>query len=378
MTPKIARFFDEQRPQTPCLVVDLDVIERNYLRIAELLPAAAVFYAVKANPAPQILDRLVALGSSFDAASLPEIEACLAAGAPAARISFGNTIKKQADIHSAFERGIQLYAFDAEAELQKLAQAAPGARVFCRIAVDDTNAQWPMSGKFGCSIEMARDLLLAARGLGLNPHGVSFHVGSQQCDIGQWDVAIGHSAMLFSDLAERGVTLSLLNLGGGFPVPYREAVPTIDEVTAAVHRSLTRHFGNMLPELIIEPGRSIAADAGVIRSEVVLISRKEYDAPARWVYLDIGRFRGLAETLDEAIQYDMRVVGPQRNGGAGPVVLAGPTCDGADILYSRAGYTMPEDLKIGDAVDILATGAYTSTYASVGFNGFAPPAAYYI
>ena len=391
MTPKIARFLDEQRPATPVLVVDLDVIERNYRHIAALLPTAAVFYAVKANPAPQVLDRLVALGSSFDAASVPEIEACLAAGAPASRVSFGNTIKKEADIRRAFELGVPLYAFDAAAELKKLAAAAPGARVFCRIALDDADAAWPMSGKFGCSIEMARDLLLGAAEAGLDPHGVSFHVGSQQCDVGQWDVAIGKSAMLFSDLAERGVTLSLLNIGGGFPVPYRTAVPTLDDVIAAVQRALTRHFGNMLPELIVEPGRAIAADAGVIRSEVVLIARKDYDTRTRWVYLDIGRFGGLAETMDEAIQYELRVAGRGggrsggRSGGrhradtaGGPVVLAGPTCDGADILYSRAGYTLPEDLEIGDAVDILSAGAYTATYASVGFNGFAPPATFYI
>jgi ornithine decarboxylase len=128
--------------------------------------------------------------------------------------------------------------------------------------------------------------------------------------------------------------------------------------------------------MIIEPGRGLAGGAGVIQAEVVLIARKDYADRKRWVYLDIGKFGGLAETMDEAIKYP---IATQRDGGAtGPVVIAGPTCDSADILYEHSDYKLPLDLKVGDKVTIHGTGAYTSSYSSVGFNGFAPLQTYCI
>ena len=376
MNKKIARFLAERRPQTPCLVVDLDVIEDNYRRLAGLLPLARIFYAVKANPMPAIVERLASIGSGFDTASRGEIDLVLAHGVEPSRISFGSTIKKQPDIAHAFERGVRLFAFDCEAELRKLAEAAPGARVFCRVLMDCAGADWPLSRKFGCSPEMAADLLLAAREHGLDPYGLSFHVGSQQTDLSQWDAAIGRMASLFSILAERKLDLRMVNLGGGFPARYRSKVPGLDAYCDAVMTAVRSHFGNRMPELIAEPGRSLAGDAGVIQSEVVLISRKDYGDERRWVYLDVGKFSGLAETMDEAIKYRIRT--PRDGGETGPVVLAGPTCDSADILYEKADYRLPLELAVGDKVEILSTGAYTNTYSSVGFNGFPPLKTYCI
>jgi ornithine decarboxylase len=376
MNKKIARFLAERRPETPCLVVDLDVIEENYRRLTRLLPLARIFYAVKANPMPAVVERLAGLGSAFDTASRGEIDLVLGHGVGPDRISFGSTIKKEADIAHAFERGVRLFAFDCEAELAKLAKAAPGAKVFCRVLMDCAGADWPLSRKFGCSPEMAADLLIAAREAGLDPYGLSFHVGSQQTDLAQWDAAIGRVASLFSILAERKLDLRMVNLGGGFPAKYRARVPGLDAYCDAVMTAVRRHFGNRLPELIAEPGRSLAGDAGVIQSEVVLISRKDYGDDRRWVYLDVGKFSGLAETMDEAIKYRIRT--PHDGGATGPVVLAGPTCDSADILYEKTDYRMPLALEVGDKVEILSTGAYTNTYSSVGFNGFPPLKTYCI
>jgi ornithine decarboxylase len=376
MSTKISRFLAEMQPSTPCLVIDLDVVEAAYTSLHRVLPLARIFYAVKANPAAAILDRLTALGSSFDTASRGEIEMCLAAGATADRISFGNTIKKQTDIAFAYRNGVRLFAFDSAAELEKLAESAPGAKVFCRILVECEGAEWPLSKKFGCAPEMAADLLAEARSLGLEPYGVSFHVGSQQTDLGQWDNAVSRAAQMFSVLAERDIALKMINIGGGFPARYRHGVEPIEAYAAAVMAAITKHFGNDLPEIIVEPGRSMVGDAGIIQSEVVLISRKEAGEGKRWVYLDVGKFNGLAETMDEAIKYVIRT--PHDGGASGPVVLAGPTCDSADIMYEKTDYRLPLDLKIGDKVEVLATGAYTSTYASVCFNGFEPLRTYCI
>lgn len=372
MNQKIARYFDEQRPQTPCLVLDLDIVRQNYADLVDALPDARIFYAVKANPAADVLKLLASMGSCFDTASVPEIQMALDAGCPAERISYGNTIKKEADIRRAFEMGVRLFAYDSEAELEKIARVAPGAKVFCRILTSGEGAEWPLSRKFGCDLPMARDLLVKAREMGVTPWGVSFHVGSQQKDLRQWDYAIAQVAELFRGLEAVGIELGMINLGGGFPTRYRSDVPATTAYGQAIFDSLRAHFGNRLPEAIVEPGRGMVGNAGVIESEVVLVSRKSANDPKRWVYLDIGKFGGLAETMDEAIQYPIQVLGEVANDDDEAVILAGPTCDSADVLYERAEYKMPANLKAGDRVRIHATGAYTTTYAAVCFNGFEP------
>lgn len=378
MTQKIARFLAERRPATPCLVVDLDVVRQNYLDMRQALPDAQIYYAVKANPAPDILSLLVQMGSRFDTASLAEIRMALAAGAKAEHISFGNTIKKQSDIAAAYALGVRLFAFDSEAELNKLAAAAPKAQVFCRILTSGVGADWPLSRKFGCDLPMAEELLKLAPKKNLTPVGVSFHVGSQQRDPEQWDTALAQVAALFKRLEAEGVNLTLVNLGGGFPTKYRKEIPTVGEYGVAIRGALARHFGNRLPETIIEPGRGMVGNAGIIQTEVVLISRKsanDNNDNRRWVFLDIGKFGGLAETMDEAIQYP---IVSRRAGKTEAVILAGPTCDSADVLYEKADYQLPLSLEVGDKLEIKATGAYTTTYSSVAFNGFQPLESYYI
>jgi ornithine decarboxylase len=376
MTPKIARFLREQQPATPCLVLDVDRVEDNFRALRRALPLARIYYAVKANPAPQILERLVGLSSFFDAASYEEVAACLDAGARPEAISFGNTIKKVSAIRQAYERGVTLYAFDSLEELRKLAEHAPGARVYCRLLVENKGADWPLSRKFGTTVENARTLMLRAGEMGLDPYGLSFHVGSQQTTTRAYEVAISKVAMLFTDLTEAGVNLRMINLGGGFPVRYKDDVPEIDQFGDAIMTAMVKHFGNNLPEMFIEPGRFVVGDAGLVSAEVVLVCRREPDDPIRWVYLDIGRFGGLAETEGEAIKY--RIVTPHDGGATGPVAIAGPTCDGADILYEKSNYRLPTALTSGDRVELLSAGAYVTTYASQRFNGFAPLAEHYL
>jgi ornithine decarboxylase len=376
MTPKIARFLAQQQPATPCLVLDVDRVEENFRALQRVLPLVRIYYAVKANPARPVLERLVRLGSSFDAASWEEVSGCLDAGALPEAISFGNTIKKVSAIRSAFARGVTLFAFDSVEEVEKLAEHAPGARVYCRILVENEGAEWPLSRKFGTTIESARELMVRAGEMGLDPYGLSFHVGSQQTTTRAYEVAIAKVAMLFTDLTEAGVNLRMMNLGGGFPTRYRDPVPDIDQFGDAIMTSMTEHFGNALPEMLIEPGRFIVGDAGVVSAEVVLVSRRDPNDPVRWVYLDIGRFGGLAETEGEAIKY--RIVTPHDGSAMGPVAIAGPTCDGADILYEKSNYRLPLALRSGERVELLSTGAYVTAYASQKFNGFAPPAEHYL
>ncbi|MGH3167545.1 MAG: type III PLP-dependent enzyme [Trebonia sp.] len=364
-------FVTRNSPPTPFIAVDLDVVARKHAELADAFPEAVSYYAVKANPHPDVIATLRDLGSSFDVASRAEIELCLGLGVDPGRISFGNTIKKPEDIAYAAARGVGLYAFDSEAEVRKIAAIAPGASALCRILVSSDGAQWPLSRKFGCDPAMAVDLLLLAAELGLRPTGVSFHVGSQQLRPESWDAGLEGAASLFGQAHARGVDLSTVNLGGGLPANYGPEVPALGEYAKAIHDSLGNRFPGRTPNLMIEPGRFIVADAGILRSRVLLISTKSYDARERWVYLDIGRFGGLAETENEAIEYPL-AYGDGFAAEVGPVILAGPTCDSADILYERKPRYLSLGLRIGDHIDFLSCGAYTATYASVGFNGIPP------
>ena len=376
MTDRIREFLRTRRPDGPCLVVDLDVVREKYLSFAKAMPDTRVFYAVKANPAPEVLALLAELGSCFDTASVPEIEMALAAGATPDRISFGNTIKKERDVARAFELGVRLFAVDCEAEVDKIARSAPGSKVFCRILSDGAGAEWPLSRKFGCDPEMAPRVLEHAHAAGLEAYGVSFHVGSQQRNTGAWDAAVASAAAIFRQMADRGITLKMVNLGGGFPTRYLKNVPVVEAYAQAISDAILTHFGNHVPETIIEPGRGMVGSAGVIKAEVVLVSQKSDADDVRWVYLDIGKFGGLAETMDEAIRYPIKTL---RDGDElAPCVLAGPTCDSADVLYEKEPYWLPISLEIGDEVLIEGTGAYTTTYSAVAFNGFSPLKSYVI
>ena len=264
-----------------------------------------------------------------------------------------------------------LFAVDCVEEVEKIARAAPGARVFCRILTDGVGAEWPLSRKFGCVAGEAVDVLARAAELGLVAHGVSFHVGSQQTDLeGLEPRARATRRRCSATRPSAACSLPMLNLGGGFPTRYLKDVPAAEAYGRAIFRGLRKHFGNRIPETIIEPGRGMVGDAGVLKAEVVLVSKKSRDDKVRWVYLDVGKFGGLAETMDEAIRYPIR----RRATAAptGPCVVAGPTCDSADVLYEKTPYDLPLSLTIGDEVLIEGTGAYTTTYSAVAFNGFAP------
>lgn len=370
VTQNILNFLADYREDGPVLVVDLNTVRENFESFRVSLPDSKVYYAVKANPDPKILQMLADNGSSFDCASVPEIMMALNAGASADRISYGNTIKKQRDIAKAFSLGIRLFAVDSTEEVTKVAKAAPGSKVFCRILTSGAGADWPLSRKFGCTTAMAVDVLVEANKQGLIAYGVSFHVGSQMTNPDGWNEAIGEAKGIFDETAKHGIELKLVNLGGGFPTRYLKDVPSSADYGHAIRASLAHHFGNNFPETIIEPGRGMVGNAGVLRSEVVLISRKSDSDAHRWVFLDIGKFGGLAETMEEAIRYPIFSI--RDEAPKGPCVLAGPTCDSADVLYEKQMYALPETLEIGDYLYFDSAGVYTTTYSAVAFNGFEP------
>ncbi|MEO4045708.1 type III PLP-dependent enzyme [Pseudomonas sp. CAU 1711] len=363
--------------ETPFVVIDLKTINDAYDQLGNCFPFAKIYYAVKANPAIEITELLRDKGSNFDIASIYELDKVMSAGVGPERISYGNTIKKARDIRYFFEKGVRLFATDSEADLRNIAKAAPGSKIYVRILTEgSTSADWPLSRKFGCNPDMALDLLVLAKQLGLVPYGISFHVGSQQRDIDVWDAAIAKVKVIFERLKEEdGITLKMINMGGGFPANYIQRTNDLETYAEEITRFLKEDFGDELPEIILEPGRSLIANAGILVSEVVLVARKSRTAVERWVYTDVGKFSGLIETMDEAIKFP---IWTEKKGEMEEVVIAGPTCDSADIMYENYKYGLPLNLSSGDRLYWLSTGAYTTSYSAVEFNGFPPLKAFYI
>jgi len=367
---RIVSYIRSNTFEQPTLVLDVDQVEENYNRLKAGMPEAHIHYAVKANPHPNLLERLVKLDCRFDAASIGEIDACLAAGANPAHISFGNTIKKVKDITDAYAKGIRLFAVDASEELTKIAKYAPNSQVFIRVLMRSTEAEWPLSRKFGCSSSMVIPLMHEAKSIGLNPVGLSFHVGSQTRHPHMWYDSLDAVAAIWYNAMEEGFSLTLLNIGGGFPTYYGVEITEPEEYGATVMEAVADRFGSV-DYIMVEPGRGLVGSAGCIAAETVLVSRKHNEDPVRWVYLNIGRFHGLAETEEEAIKYQF-LTPDCDSSKTGPCIVAGPTCDSADVLYETHKVEFPLDLSYGDKVIILNCGAYTTTYSSVGFNGFSP------
>lgn len=389
---KIEQYFDQAQwqkftkasegRQTPFLVVDLSRIKTKFEEMVELFPKAKIHYAMKASPAVEVIELLASLGSNFDCASIYELDRVLSVGVEPERISYGNTIKKAAHVKYAYDKGIRLYATDSKADLQNIAEQAPGSKIFVRILVQGSEtAEWPLSRKFGCHPDMAIDLLVQAKQLGLEPYGISFHVGSQQKDVAAWDDALAKVKYMSDWMKyEEGIKLKMINLGGGFPTNYISEVNPIKVYADEINRYLAEDYADEedMPEIILEPGRSLVGGSGVLVSEVVLISRKSRTDLTRWVYTDVGLFQGLIETLGEAIKYPVYTPKMETSTDAGTVVLAGPTCDSTDIMYEETNYKLPQELEIGDRIYWLTTGAYTNSYSSVEFNGFPPLEVVYI
>ena len=349
-------------PATPYLTIDLDRVRHNFHVLRAALPAAEIRYAVKANPAGPILRLLAGDGAAFDVASAGEIDGCAACDIEGHRLTFGNPIKKASDVAYAFARGVRRFVVDTEEGVRTIAEQAPGSGVECRVALPFPPSVTPFGDKFGCAPADAARLLRHAGQLGLLAEGLSFHVGSQQRDPGAWELGIRCAAEIFDTMRE----LTVINAGGGFPIGYTADAPGIDVIAEVIVSALRRHFGSSPPQLVFEPGRAIVGSAGTLRCEVVSV-RAGTDG-RRWVYLDVGRYSGLAETENEYIRYRLRT-----HRDADPLeeaVVAGPTCDGDDVLYRR--YPLPVTLRAGDSVQIDAAGAYTASYASNGFNGFPP------
>ncbi|HEX2701376.1 MAG TPA: type III PLP-dependent enzyme [Acidimicrobiales bacterium] len=352
---------------TPVLVCDTSVIAARYAAMRACLPDVGISYAVKCNPSPAVLRSLVHLGAGFEIASLFELEMVRAAGGDPSTALYSNTVKPAGHIRHAYLGGVRRFGFDGEGELHKLAAHAPGSQVYVRLRVNDNQSLFPLSEKFGTSVDEACRLLVLARDLGLHVYGATFHVGSQCADAGAWPRAIAQCGVLIRLLKRQGLSLEMLDIGGGFPARYCDPVPEFDEIAAGIRTALDR-LPSRPATVVAEPGRYLVAESGVLVATVIGVDDRR-DGP--WCYLDVGGYNGLMEAVQTGgrWRFPLRTEGP----GTAPLVpftVTGPSCDSSDTMFY--GALLPADLAEGQRVFIGSTGAYTTSYAS-HFNGFPPP-----
>lgn len=350
--------------QTPFLVLDAARIEANVLAVRRAfgLLSPQLFYSMKANPEPIVVDVLDRLGAGFDVASINEVRRLQAAGVSAHRAIFSSPIKVPEHIAEAFALGVDRFAFDSTTELDKLARLAPGSRVVLRLEVPARGSRWPLAGKFGAPASEATALFLRARELGLRPHGVTFHVGSQCLRPESWADAIEICRGVWADAADAGIQLELLNLGGGLPKRYSEDVPDLDTIGQhAVQAIVEAKFGPGVT-YAIEPGRFVTADAGALTATVI---GKAVRQGRPWVYVDLSVYSGLLEVVGG---WEYPVITERDDEPRQMTTLAGPTCDSTDVLMKDI--ELP-DLEVGDRITLLQAGAYTVGYQQ--YNGFEFP-----
>jgi ornithine decarboxylase len=340
---------------SPLLLLDCDVVRRQYRSLQAALPGVGLFYALKPLPQPAVVAELRDLGAGFDLATSGEIRLVRAAGVTADRCIHTHPIKTDADIRAALRFGINTFVIDNPDEIRKFRRYRGRARLLLRLSFRDPTAVVDLSRKFGCEPAAALPLLELAHSLGIHVRGFSFHVGSQVAEPKKYVEAIGVCAELITQARAAGLAeLDLLDIGGGFPIAYSGRTVPIRTFCAPIRRALRQ-----LPpgiQVIAEPGRFIAGPAGTAVATVVGRAQR---AGRWWYYLDDGLYGSYNGQLYDHALYPISV--PGRKGPTYPSVLAGPTCDSIDVV--REDIMLPE-LQLGDLVVGRMMGAYTACSAS--------------
>lgn len=345
----------------PFLLIDPEIIRQKYRRFRAAMPGVHAHYAVKANPDPRVVQVLADEGSGFEIASIAELDALMALGVDPSKVHYSNPTKARQYIDYAAARGVVWFAFDSVEELRKIHSIAPHAKLYLRIDTPNIGSDWPLSGKFGAKLREVDAILDAAAGLKADLCGVTFHVGSQCRNAENWRVAIDSAKRIFASMRLKGLTPTLLNIGGGFPVRLTKPIPSVEVIGAVVNEAIADLDDSI--RVMAEPGRYLVSDSAYFVCRVIGTTRRNDE---RWVYLDTGMFGGLLEST-QGLQYQIE---SDRRGAMVPWHVAGPTCDSVDVLMKDQ--MLPEDLQDDDFIYIPNAGAYTTAYAS-NFNGFPLP-----
>ncbi|MBN2057222.1 MAG: type III PLP-dependent enzyme [Candidatus Saganbacteria bacterium] len=353
-----------KRHKGPLMLISREALRQQFERFRRHLPNVAPYYAIKANPDPEIIKAFVKLGAGFDVASANEMNLVLDLGADPKKIIFANTIKSSEDIAFAYKKKVKFMTFDNEPELYKIARHCPGARVLVRIKVDNHGSTVELSLKFGADPDQAIFLLKKAKSLGLRPAGVAFHVGSQCVNVDNYLQALDVSSVIFNEAKKIGLQLDTLDIGGGFPIRHFDDDDhlTFKDIARQVRKKMRRLFDKQT-NFIAEPGRFFAGPAGTLVTQVV---GRTFRNNRNYYYLNDGVYGDFSGIVFDHCRYEFKTM---RRGQKFISTLAGPTCDSFDTIALNVD--LPE-LDVGNVVYVKNIGAYSSASAVPGFNGFPP------
>ena len=379
MFPEIAERYDIMQQarllvhKTPFFFKSREILKKNFHMFTHLFDDAEIYYALKANSDPKVLTYLDSLGCGFEAASGYEVQILLDLGVDPSKIMYGTSIKPAEHISFAYKAGVKRFAADSKEEIDKIANNAPGSKVFIRTIVDDTGSVFMMSERFGTPANTVKDLVLYTRHLGLKTYGVSFYVGSQAAHADMWAKGVRTIKPVIEELLKEGVTLEVLNIGGGFPVHYdnHQDAPALKEIVVQIHNAL--HELPYIPKIIMEPGRGLVATSTVLITEVIARNDR---AGKPWLCLDAGIYNALYEAMihQGTTRYPVYPLNPPTEPtGSLEFTLAGPTGDSLDIIARNV--PLPSYIDVGDKLLFEHTGAYSVAMAS-RFNGFPEPSLY--
>ena len=360
LTAKERRLRDLARKYgTPLMVIRRSVLRDQLDRFRRVLPRVEPFFAIKANSHPEIIKTMVAGRASFDVASVAEMNQVLAAKAKPSQIIFANTVKPVESIAHAAKKGVTLMTFDSEYELAKIAEHAPGARVLVRIKVPNVGSIVELSLKFGVDPADATSLMIKAFKMGLQPAGVSFHVGSQCTRVENYIEAMEMASIIARDARLKQLPFEIVDIGGGFPIRHFDYEDDpFDRLAPVLAKELDRLFDANV-RIIAEPGRFLVGPAATLLMRVIGKAIRENKL---WYYLDDGVYGSLSGQVFDHCKYQFQYL---RGGHTQLSTLAGPTCDSFDII--ARGEDVPE-LQIGDVVYVENIGAYSLASATT-FNG---------
>ena len=347
---------------TPLMLIDKAKLVEEYTTFRKLMPRVRLFYAIKANPHPDIIRTFVDLGGCFDCASEGEMRLVMACGAKPEDVIFANTIKRPEGLEFARKSKVKLVTFDNEPELYKIAKHAPGCGVLCRLKVSNLGSIVELSLKFGADEEQVVPMLLKARSLGLKADGISFHVGSQCTNIENYLRAFEQVARIVGEAKKRGLKIRMIDIGGGFPIKYfKDDRIVIETFASTLRKEMDRLFDKDI-DIIAEPGRALVGPAGMLITRVVgrsIRNNKNY------YYLDDGVYGDFSGIVFDHARYEFRTLVKTQKYAS---ILAGPTCDSFDTI--SLSEELPE-LDVESVVYVPNIGAY-SCASALAFNGIPP------
>jgi len=362
---RVLNWIASHDDEPPYLLIDKEILREKISLIGKGIKNSKIFYAVKANPDIEVIRFLNNLNVGFEIASEGELAILKQLNVEPERIITSNPVKTFKFLREAVEYGVDYYAFDSQAEVDKMAKHAPEKKVYVRLSVPNEGSEWPLSKKFGVEMEEAVKLLIYAKQKGLNPVGITFHVGSQCTNVYNWHTAIDKARQVKELAKKAGIEIKMLNIGGGYPIEYTKKVPSIETIESKINSLLEEHFPDT--DIFIEPGRAVVGDAGVFVSRII---GKAQRGDENWLYIDVGVFNGLMESIG-GIKYQY-IVGSR--GEEKRWTIAGPSCDSFDVIDKEVLLPEPD---VGSLILILSAGAYTISYASE-FNGFSIPKTFLI